>query len=146
MFKKLRKNEKGFTLAELLIVVAIIGVLVAISIPIFTSQLTKARRATNQANARAAYAAAAAAYLTDDGVKGGTYTIADGKFQSATTAPAPAPAVDYGAVTNKAIASFTVVITEGSGTSDSTITVTPQDSGTDATYNKSGAATGGEGN
>ncbi|MGI6057628.1 MAG: type IV pilin protein, partial [Bilifractor sp.] len=37
MFKKLKNSKKGFTLAELLIVVAIIGVLVAISIPIFTS-------------------------------------------------------------------------------------------------------------
>ena len=45
MFKKFRKNEKGFTLAELLIVEAIIGVLVAISIPIFTSQLEKSRDA-----------------------------------------------------------------------------------------------------
>ena len=44
-----RKQNKGFTLAELLIVVAIIGVLVAISIPIFTSQLRKARVAVNQA-------------------------------------------------------------------------------------------------
>ena len=43
------------------------GVLVAISIPIFTSQLEKARLATNQANARAAYAAATAD-LTDDDV------------------------------------------------------------------------------
>ena len=44
MFKKInRENKKGFTLAELLIVVAIIGVLVAISIPIFTSQLEKSR-------------------------------------------------------------------------------------------------------
>lgn len=65
MFKKL--NKKGFTLAELLIVVAIIGVLVAISIPIFTAQLRKARLATNQANARAAYAAAVAAELDKDG-------------------------------------------------------------------------------
>ena len=46
------------SLAELLIVVAIIGVLVGISIPIFTTQLKKSRLATNQANARAAYAAA----------------------------------------------------------------------------------------
>lgn len=61
MFKKL--NKKGFTLAELLIVVAIIGVLVAVSIPIFTAQLRKARLATNQANARAAYAAVIAEQL-----------------------------------------------------------------------------------
>lgn len=63
MFKRLKKNKKGFTLAELLIVVAIIGVLVAISIPIFTSQLRKARLATNQANARAAKAAIVAEIL-----------------------------------------------------------------------------------
>ena len=66
MFKKLRKNEKGFTLAELLIVVAIIGVLVAISIPIFTTQLEKAREATDAANIRAAYAEVSAALLTED--------------------------------------------------------------------------------
>ena len=65
MFKKL--NKKGFTLAELLVVVAIIGVLVAISIPIFTSQLEKAREATDAANLRSAYAVAAANKLTDEG-------------------------------------------------------------------------------
>ena len=62
MFKKL--NKKGFTLAELLVVVAIIGVLVAVSIPIFTSQLEKSRDAATLANLRAAYAEASAAYLT----------------------------------------------------------------------------------
>lgn len=60
----MKKNKKGFTLAELLIVVAIIGVLVAISIPIFNNQLKKARMATNQANARAGYAAAVAEYIS----------------------------------------------------------------------------------
>ena len=43
----MKKNTKGFTLAELLIVVAIIAVLVAISIPVFTSQLHKARVAAD---------------------------------------------------------------------------------------------------
>ena len=64
MFKKLKNSEKGFTLAELLIVVAIIGVLVAISIPIFTAQLEKSREATDEANLRAAYAEATADLLT----------------------------------------------------------------------------------
>ena len=63
MFKKL--NKKGFTLAELLVVVVIIGVLVAISIPIFTSQLEKSRDAVTVANLRSAYAEASALVLTE---------------------------------------------------------------------------------
>ena len=59
------EKKKGFTLAELLIVVAIIGVLVGVSIPIFNSQLNKARIAADQANVRSAKAAAIAEYLTD---------------------------------------------------------------------------------
>ena len=86
-------GKKGFTLAELLIVVAIIGVLVAISIPIFTSQLKKARLATNQANARAAYAAAMAWYIDntdtdDDNAKAvGMYDISTGVFTPGINVP-----------------------------------------------------------
>lgn len=66
LLKKFRENKKGFTLAELLVVVAIVGILVAISIPVFTAQLGKAREATNNANLRAAKAAAVSEYLTSD--------------------------------------------------------------------------------
>ena len=61
----MKKNNKGFTLAELLIVVAIIAVLVAIAIPVFTTQLEKSREATDQANVRSAYAQVMAEYLTN---------------------------------------------------------------------------------
>ena len=61
-----KNNKKGFTLAELLIVVAIIGVLVAVSIPIFTAQLEKAREATDAANIRAAYAEVVAAQVSGE--------------------------------------------------------------------------------
>lgn len=60
------REKKGFTLAELLIVVAIIAVLVAIAIPIFTTQLEKSKEATDLANVRAAYAEVTAAYLDDN--------------------------------------------------------------------------------
>jgi len=62
----MKNNKKGFTLAELLIVVAIIAVLVAIAIPIFTSQLEKAREATDIANIRDYYAEIATALVTGD--------------------------------------------------------------------------------
>ncbi len=60
-----KNNNKGFTLAELLIVVAIIAVLVAIAIPVFTSQLEKSRDSTSLANIRSAYAEAQASYLSE---------------------------------------------------------------------------------
>ena len=61
----MKKNNHGFTLAELLIVVAIIAVLVAIAIPVFTTQLERSREATDIANIRSAYAEAVASYLAD---------------------------------------------------------------------------------
>lgn len=62
------KKNKGFTLAELLIVVAIIAVLVAIAIPIFTAQLHESEVATDIANVRAYYAEIQSDYITT-GVK-----------------------------------------------------------------------------
>lgn len=50
------KNRKGFTLAELLIVVAIIAVLVAIMVPVFGTSRAKAVHAKDLANVRSKYA------------------------------------------------------------------------------------------
>ena len=51
--KKLKKNG-GFTLIEMLIVVAIIAILVVVSIPMVSSSLDDAKKATDEANLRAA--------------------------------------------------------------------------------------------
>ena len=59
-----KNNKKGFTLAELLIVVAIIAVLTAIAIPIFTVQLEKSREETDIANMRSTKAGAVALLLS----------------------------------------------------------------------------------
>ena len=59
-------TKKGFTLAELLIVVAILAILVAVSIPIFTTKLADAKKATDEANLRACKALVANAIITGE--------------------------------------------------------------------------------
>ena len=66
MISKMKKNNKGFTLMEMLIVVAIIAILIAIAIPTFSSSLNKARVATDEANIRSGYANVMATVLTSD--------------------------------------------------------------------------------
>ncbi len=53
--KKLHK-QAGFTLAELLIVVAIIAILVAIGIPAFSTAMERSRETVDLSNLRGAYA------------------------------------------------------------------------------------------
>lgn len=69
----MEKNRYGFTLAELLVVVAIIGVLVGVSIPIFAGQLEKAREATDIANVRSAYSEVMSDAITENHADGSTY-------------------------------------------------------------------------
>ena len=62
----MKNNKKGFTLMEMLIVVAIIAVLVAIAIPVLTGALEKSREAADAANIRSAYAECSVAALTGE--------------------------------------------------------------------------------
>lgn len=62
----MKQNKNGFTLMEMLIVIAIIAVLIAVAIPIFASQLEKAREATDLANVRSAYAQVSTEALLGD--------------------------------------------------------------------------------
>lgn len=63
MIKKIREEKGGFTLAELLIVVAIVLVLVAIAVPVFTGALDKANEAVENANIHAVKSAGATQIL-----------------------------------------------------------------------------------
>ena len=63
---KLRRNG-GFTLVEMLIVVAIIAILIMVSIPMVNSALERAKEATDQANERSAFGAAEVLYLSSLG-------------------------------------------------------------------------------
>lgn len=62
----MKQNRNGFTLMEMLIVIALIAVLVAIAIPAIASQLERSREAADLSNVRAAYAQVSAEALLGD--------------------------------------------------------------------------------
>lgn len=84
VLQRKRKSKKGFTLAELLIVVGIIAILVAVAVPVFSGQLTKAEDAVKNANIRSARVEASVHYMMNgygDTLKKYTFTVTkDGKM------------------------------------------------------------------
>lgn len=52
-FKKVKKNKKGYTLTELIVVVAILGILAAVATPMVLNQVGKAKTSADLANEKA---------------------------------------------------------------------------------------------
>ena len=72
-----RHSDKGFTLIELMIVIAIIGILAAIAIPNFISYRRRGYNASANADVKNAYTAAQA-YFTDYPSNSGTVGVLEG--------------------------------------------------------------------
>lgn len=108
---KLRRDG-GFTLVEMLIVVAIIAILIAVSIPMVGSALEKARNATDAANERAFKGALVSSYLLGTvkmNNEAGTIVVEAGKpyaFNAVDGKVVPAdsaPAAGYGQSTTNTL-------------------------------------------
>ncbi len=114
------KKQGGFTMVELLIVVAIIAILVAVSIPMMNSVLEKSRHAVDQANVRDAIALASMKYLADGKDSYGTYPYVvdkdthQGSLGAKDGADGETPKCECGSVTD----GLTVTIAEPAAGSD----------------------------
>ena len=80
MLRSILKREKGFTLVELLVVVVIIGILVAIAIPVYSMMNERAEESACFANQRNIEEAARMYHSINNDWPGGLGDLVDNDF------------------------------------------------------------------
>ena len=76
-----KNNKKGFTIVELVIVIAVIAILAGVLIPTFASVVTKANESKALQEAQNAYKEAFALAIADGEIKDGAETQVSGSYR-----------------------------------------------------------------
>jgi type IV pilus assembly protein PilA len=137
--QRMARDESGFTLVELLVVMLILGLLAAIAIPAFFNQRDKARDSQAKTYARTAETAMET-YATDNNgtYNGATVAILAGLEPTLNGATLAAPTVPAGVTGGSSNRSYRITVTSATG---NTFSVTRLDNGTtDLTCTQGGNA------
>ncbi|HBP38507.1 MAG TPA: hypothetical protein DD640_07165 [Clostridiales bacterium] len=121
MKTKSKKSKKGFTLIELVVVIAILGILAAILVPVISGFIETANQATDNANARLIYQSVAMWFAANNSAGSSEFPAELEPYMGSTTYPTVKSQTFAGAFVASVDVTGKISVSTGKATYDSSI-------------------------